>query len=100
MFWNNSVYKLILLWLLIIAIKLSVQIEHCENPEDFRCSKDLCIKQSYVCNGEKDCPNNWDEENCGKYRLYITYNFNIIPIVCMCKYLYTIKFDLIYIYRF
>ena len=26
----------------------------------------ICISPNSICDGNNDCPNNWDEEGCGK----------------------------------
>ncbi|CAL1546871.1 unnamed protein product [Lymnaea stagnalis] len=33
-------------------------------PGEFACGDGYCIQESYVCDGQEDCPNNIDEQNC------------------------------------
>lgn len=40
----------------------------CDLETHYLCSEgSKCIFKSYVCNGQDDCGNNEDEQNCGKY---------------------------------
>ena len=35
--------------------------------DEFDCGNGTCIAETLVCNRVKDCPDNSDETNCGKY---------------------------------
>ena len=37
---------------------------------EFSCGNCQCIPQASVCDGQRDCDNDWDEQNCGKFDFY------------------------------
>lgn len=39
---------------------------NCPKTSDFKCTNGECIDQSKHCNGKIDCPDGFDELNCGK----------------------------------
>lgn len=50
--------------------KLSIYIvgmeQKCPYNDDFRCkTSGVCIRAQYVCNGQSNCNDGSDEENCG-----------------------------------
>ena len=45
----------------------------CDEATEFRCSDGKCININWKCDGDKDCDDNSDEQNCGNQFLIITY---------------------------
>ena len=50
----------------------------CDEATEFRCSDGKCININWKCDGDKDCDDNSDEQNCGNQFLIIAYWF------CIC----------------
>jgi hypothetical protein len=38
---------------------------HCE-PNEFRCRNDKCVQKMWLCDGDDDCGDGSDEQNCGQ----------------------------------
>jgi hypothetical protein len=47
------------------------------------CGDGFCINEGYVCDGEIDCPNEADEQNCRKYPWVSTINtlLTLVPVI-------------------
>ena len=35
-------------------------------PGEVQCDNYLCIEETWLCDGDNDCKDHWDEENCGE----------------------------------
>ena len=57
-----------------IGCKVHILISECfECPEDyFKCPRSFCLESRFVCDGNPNCQNGEDEENCG---LFYPFNF-------------------------
>ena len=51
---------------------------HCE-PNEFRCANNRCVQKMWLCDGDDDCGDRSDEQNCSmcltKYQKYCHYVF-------------------------
>ena len=41
-------------------------ITDCTETGQLTCPDGSCIMSEWLCDGEADCPSNWDEQNCCK----------------------------------
>jgi hypothetical protein len=41
------------------------------DAHEFLCKNNNCINKIYVCDGENDCYDNSDEEECGEYDIKV-----------------------------
>lgn len=66
--WHNFLLILILGFNIneIEAFLDSVTKNDCPKLSDFKCTNGDCIDQSRHCDGKSDCPDGFDELNCGK----------------------------------
>jgi Low-density lipoprotein receptor domain class A len=76
----NVVLAAIIFISLILVNQVNSQefLVECNPTTHYSCSDGSgCIDRDYICNGHKDCLNNDDEENCGKFLFFKTIFFSL-----------------------
>ena len=68
--------------MIVASTTTSTTATPCSDSE-VKCPSGFCILKTFVCDGEDDCLDNWDESNCSTYYIEIIIDFNPIFIIDM-----------------